>query len=177
VADHDHNLLSSRTARCARAINKQNYSGGDRLRYCRCTIFIGSFTLNTAVAIAEEEGMTQNDLAEAIESFVDKSMVEARVDTHEASYTLLATTRAYAFEKLIHSGEHDAIAARHAYFLSDRRREDDCLLHGQARALRKYRAKATNRISGIIRDSKALRDRIMPRRAIALRAVSSEFVS
>jgi hypothetical protein len=74
--------------------------------------------LNTAVAIAEEEGMTQNDLAEAIESLVDKSMVEARVDTHEASYTLLATTRAYAFEKLIHSGEHDAIAARHAYVLS-----------------------------------------------------------
>lgn len=88
--------------------------------YCvvGCAIFIRSFTLDTAVAIVEEEGMIQNDVAEAIESLVDKSMVEAAVDTHETSYRLLDTTRAYALEKLLHSGEHDALATRHANFLS-----------------------------------------------------------
>jgi predicted ATPase len=80
-------------------------------------IFIGSFTLDAAVAIVEE-GMSQNDVAEAIESLVDKSMVEAGVDTHETSYTLLDTTRTYALEKLLHGGEHDAITTRHANFLS-----------------------------------------------------------
>ena len=80
----------------------------------RVAIFIGSFTLDTAVAIVEEEGISQNDVAEAIESLVDKSMVEARVDTHQTSYRLLNTTRIYALEKLLHRGEHDAIATRHA---------------------------------------------------------------
>ena len=60
--------------------------------------------------------MSQNDVAEAIESLVDKSMIVAEVDTHETSYRLLDTTRAYALEKLLHSGEHDPIATRHADF-------------------------------------------------------------
>src|SRR5450631_682495 len=61
-----------------------------------------------------EEGMSQNDVAEAIESLVDKSMVEAGVNTHETSYMLLDTTRTYALEKLLQRGEHDAIATRHS---------------------------------------------------------------
>ena len=58
--------------------------------------------------------MSQNDVAEAIESLVDKSMVEAGVNTHETSYMLLDTTRTYALEKLLQRGEHDAIATRHS---------------------------------------------------------------
>jgi hypothetical protein len=77
-------------------------------------IFIGSFTLDTAVAIAEEEGMSENDVAGAIESLVDKSMIEAGVDTQQTSYRLLDTNRTYALEKLLHRGEHNAIATRHA---------------------------------------------------------------
>jgi predicted ATPase len=79
-------------------------------------VFIGSFTLHTAVAMLE--GVSQNDVAEAIESLVDKSMVEAGVDAHETSYRLLDTTRAYALEKLLHSGEHDALAVRRANVLN-----------------------------------------------------------
>ena len=90
----------------------------ERLVLRRVAIFIGSFTLDTAVAIVEERGMGQNDVAEAIENLVDKSIIEAGVDTHETSYRLLDTTRIYALEKLLHRGEHDAIATRHASFLS-----------------------------------------------------------
>jgi predicted ATPase/DNA-binding winged helix-turn-helix (wHTH) protein len=88
----------------------------ERLVLRRVAIFSGSFTLDNAVAIVDEEGMSQNDVAETIEGLVDKSMVEAGLDTHETSYRLLDTTRAYALEKLLQSGEHDAIAARHADF-------------------------------------------------------------
>jgi predicted ATPase/DNA-binding winged helix-turn-helix (wHTH) protein len=87
-----------------------------RLVLRRVAIFIGSFTLDTAVAVVE--GMSRNDVAEALESLVDKSMVEAGADTHETSYRLLDTTRTYALEKLLHRGEHDAITTRHANFLS-----------------------------------------------------------
>jgi predicted ATPase len=104
-----------RTLRATLDWSHDHLSEVERLVLRRGSIFIGSFTLDTAV---EEEGMSQNDVAEAIESLVDKSMVEAAVDTHETSYRLLDTTRAYALEKLLHSGEHDALATRHANFLS-----------------------------------------------------------
>jgi predicted ATPase len=102
-----------RTLRATLDWSHDHLSEVERLVLRRGSIFIGSFTLDTAV---EEEGMSQNDVAEAIESLVDKSMVEAAVDTHD--YRLLDTTRAYALEKLLHSGEHDALATRHANFLS-----------------------------------------------------------
>jgi predicted ATPase len=107
-----------RTLRATLDWSHDRLSDVERLALRRLAIFIGSFTLDGAIAIVEQEGMDQNDVAETIESLVDKSMVEAGVHTHEASYRLLDTTRAYALEKLVHSGEHDAIAIRHADFLS-----------------------------------------------------------
>jgi len=103
-----------RTLRATLDWSHDHLSEVERLVLRRVAIFIGSFTLDTAVAIVvvEEEGMSQNDVAEAIESLVDKSMVEAGVDTHEISYWLLDTIRTYALEKLLHKGEHDAIATR-----------------------------------------------------------------
>jgi predicted ATPase len=106
-----------RTLRATLDWSHDHLSEVERLVLRRVAIFIGSFTLDAAVAIAEE-GMRQNDVAEAIESLVDKSLVEAGVDTHETSYALLDTTRTYALEKLLHRGEHDAIAIRHANFLT-----------------------------------------------------------
>jgi predicted ATPase/DNA-binding winged helix-turn-helix (wHTH) protein len=106
-----------RTLRATLDWSHDHLSEVERRVLRRVAIFNGSFTLNSAVAIVEEQGMKQNDVAETIESLVDKSMLEAGVDTDETSYRLLDTTRAYALEKLLHSGEHDAIATRHADFL------------------------------------------------------------
>jgi predicted ATPase/DNA-binding winged helix-turn-helix (wHTH) protein len=105
-----------RTLRDTLDWSHDNLSEVERMVLRRLAIFIESFTLDTAIAIVGEDAMNQNDLAEAIESLVDKSMVEAGMDTHETSYRLLETTRSYALEKLLHSGEHGAIAARHANF-------------------------------------------------------------
>ena len=107
-----------RTLRAMLDWSHNHLSEVQRLVLRRVAIFIGPFTLDTAIAIVKEEGVSQNDVAEAIESLVDKCMVEAGVDTHKTSYRLLDTTRAYASEKLLHSGEHDVIAARHTNFLS-----------------------------------------------------------
>jgi predicted ATPase/DNA-binding winged helix-turn-helix (wHTH) protein len=105
-----------RTLRATLDWSHDHLSEVERLVLRRVAIFSGSFTLDTAIAIVGEEGLNQNDLAEAIESLVDKSMIVAEVDTHETSYRLLDTTRAYALEKLLQSGEQDAIAGRHADF-------------------------------------------------------------
>ena len=102
-----------RTLRATLDWSHDHLSEVERLVLRRVAIFMGSFTLDTAVAVVEE-GMSQNDVAEAIESLVDKSMVEAGVDPHETSYRLLDTIRTYALEKLLHRGEHDAIAAQDA---------------------------------------------------------------
>jgi predicted ATPase/DNA-binding winged helix-turn-helix (wHTH) protein len=89
-----------RTLRATLDWSHDHLSEVERLVLRRVAIFIGAFTLDAAAAIVEE-GMSQNDVAEAIESLVEKSMVEAVVDTHETSYRLLDTTRTYALEKLL----------------------------------------------------------------------------
>ena len=79
-------------------------------------IFVGRFTLEAALAVAGQEHTSRSGIADAVGSLVEKSLVEARIDAQGASYRLLDMTRSYALEKLIASGEHDAIATRHASY-------------------------------------------------------------
>jgi predicted ATPase/DNA-binding winged helix-turn-helix (wHTH) protein len=82
----------------------------------RMAIFRGRFTLEAALAVAEEEGIGRTDVWDAVGGLVHKSLIESRLDSREASYRLLDTTRSYAFEKLVASNEYESIAARHANF-------------------------------------------------------------
>jgi len=86
----------------------------ERVVFRRVSIFTGNFTLGAAVAVAEAEGTGQPDVTDAVGRLVEKSLIGSRSETRGTSYRLLDTTRAYAFERLVASGEHDAIAARHA---------------------------------------------------------------
>jgi predicted ATPase/DNA-binding winged helix-turn-helix (wHTH) protein len=83
----------------------------------RVAIFVGHFTLKAALTVAGQEGTDQSDVTDAVGSLVEKSLIGVRIDSQGASYRLLDTTRSYALEKLIASGEHDAIATRHANYL------------------------------------------------------------
>jgi predicted ATPase/DNA-binding winged helix-turn-helix (wHTH) protein len=115
----------------------------------RIAIFIGSFTLEGALAAAEHQDTGRCDAAEAIGSLVEKSLVVSRIDSRAVSYRLLDTTRSYALEKLIASGEHDPIATRHAIYSAqlmeansgdfyemgvpkDRQLMEDCLSNARA---------------------------------------------
>lgn len=88
----------------------------ERLVLRRMAIFRGRFTLEAALAVAEEEGIGRTDITDAVGNLVDKSLIEPRIDSPEASYRLLDTTRSYAFEKLVASNEDESVAARHANF-------------------------------------------------------------
>jgi tetratricopeptide (TPR) repeat protein len=88
----------------------------ERVVLRRMAIFRGRFTLEAALAVAEEEGIGRTDVTDAVGSLVDKSLIEPWIDSREASFRLLDTTRSYAFEKLVASNEYESVAARHANF-------------------------------------------------------------
>jgi len=107
----------------------------ERMALRRVAVFVGAFTLEAALVVAEQEGAGEFDVADAVASLVEKSLVISRIDAREVSYRLLDTTRSYALEKLAESGEHDAVAKRHAVYFSQilEAEEVDFLEAGPAR--------------------------------------------
>ena len=91
-------------------------SEAERVVLRRVAIFVGGFSLEGALASSGREDADRCNVADAIGSLVEKSLIVPRIDTFESSYRLLGTTRSYALEKLVASGEHDAVATRHAIY-------------------------------------------------------------
>jgi predicted ATPase/DNA-binding winged helix-turn-helix (wHTH) protein len=85
----------------------------------RClAIFAGDFTLAAASAVASGEGTAGTQALECMIDLVTKSLVAGDHTPGERYFRLLATTRAYAFEKLEESGDLEAVSRRHAeYYL------------------------------------------------------------
>ncbi|WP_051345977.1 winged helix-turn-helix domain-containing protein [Bradyrhizobium sp. th.b2] len=80
----------------------------------RIAIMVGHFSLETAIAVAEQTGLDRSEVAGAVENLVDKSLVAAWPGYQGTRYRLLDTTRCYALEKLAASGERNSVAERHA---------------------------------------------------------------
>ncbi|SDN12779.1 winged helix-turn-helix domain-containing protein [Afipia sp. GAS231] len=89
----------------------------ERVLLRRVAIFAGQFTPEAALAVAEEAGIDESEIAGALGNLVDKSLIGVWTSSQGPCYRLLDTTRAYALEKLAASGEQDSIAGRHASFL------------------------------------------------------------
>jgi predicted ATPase/DNA-binding winged helix-turn-helix (wHTH) protein len=88
----------------------------ERVLLRRVAIFVGQFTLEAALAVAEEAGIDESEIAGALGNLVNKSLIGLSTNSGAPCYRLLDTTRAYALEKLAVSGEQDSIAERHASF-------------------------------------------------------------
>jgi len=80
----------------------------------RLSVFAGDFTLEAAVAIAADPGLS--DVVDCVANLVSKSLIAADPRGEVARYRLLDTTRLYAFEKLKSSGELQQFARRHAEY-------------------------------------------------------------
>jgi predicted ATPase/DNA-binding winged helix-turn-helix (wHTH) protein len=85
----------------------------------RLSIFRGSFSVAAAVAVAATESITPDDIFINVANLVAKSLVVADRTGNVTRHRLLDTTRAYALEKLEHSGEAEQIRRRHARYCLD----------------------------------------------------------
>jgi predicted ATPase/DNA-binding winged helix-turn-helix (wHTH) protein len=80
----------------------------------RLSVFAGSFTMDAAAAVAADSAYAESDIVDRVVALVSKSLVAAGPVGSFSRLRLLATTRAYALDKLAESGEVDAIARRQA---------------------------------------------------------------
>jgi predicted ATPase len=90
----------------------------ERVVLRRVSILIGHFSLEAALAVAEQEGIYQSEVEDAVESLVNKSLILAWPSRRGMFYRLLDTTRSYALEKLVASGEHSSTAALYTSYLN-----------------------------------------------------------
>jgi predicted ATPase len=84
----------------------------------RLSVFVGDFLLPAACSVASEEEGYEANVAGAIVSLVEKSLVSTNEIGESTYYRLLDITRAYAKSKLTQGGEVDSVARRHAIFYS-----------------------------------------------------------
>jgi predicted ATPase/DNA-binding winged helix-turn-helix (wHTH) protein len=85
----------------------------------RIAVFTGVFSLESVRAVVVNGEVVTNDIVPGIANLVEKSLVAADVANSGVLYRLLDTTRAYAMEKLIESGERERLTRRHAEHYRD----------------------------------------------------------
>jgi predicted ATPase/class 3 adenylate cyclase len=89
----------------------------ERLLFRRLSVFSGGWTLEAAEAVVPAEGEPRTDLLDGLGSLVDKSLVtRLATESGAARFTMLATIREFAAERVEAAGEGDAVRARHAAF-------------------------------------------------------------
>jgi predicted ATPase/DNA-binding winged helix-turn-helix (wHTH) protein len=126
-----------RTLREAVEWSHQLLSPEEQAVFRRLGVFAGGFTLEAAQAVAEDDrGLDAWDVLEHLGRLVDKSLVLAEGEG-VPRYRLLETLRLFALEKLIESGEADAVRTAHrAHFLDVAESARDALLCNQPDAIR-----------------------------------------
>ncbi|MHA6645404.1 ATP-binding protein [Mesorhizobium sp. A623] len=90
----------------------------ERTTLRKLSIFVGVFSLDAAEAVASDHGETDTQVADALASLVEKSLISMTVVETRTTYRLLETTRAYALAKLAEAGEVDVVSARHASYFT-----------------------------------------------------------
>jgi predicted ATPase/DNA-binding winged helix-turn-helix (wHTH) protein len=76
----------------------------------RLAVFVGGFTLESACAAAADADLSPPDIADAVASLVEKSLVSVEIGNEATRFRLLETTRAYVLAKLAGTGEAEAVA-------------------------------------------------------------------
>ena len=89
----------------------------ERTVFNRLSVFRGGCTLEAAERVCAGGGIEPGDVLDLLTSLVDKSMVVADTAAEGATrYRLLETLRQYGHERLIESGQENAVCQRHVEF-------------------------------------------------------------
>jgi predicted ATPase/DNA-binding XRE family transcriptional regulator len=90
----------------------------ERRFFCGLSIFCGGWTLESAHAVAGDDGTDDFETLEMLESLVAKSLVVV-VPGVETRYRMLETIRAYGLERVTEAGEREARVRRFIRFFRD----------------------------------------------------------
>lgn len=106
-------LRRHQTLRAALEWSHQLLAPAQQVVLRRLGVFTGGFTLEAAQQVAEDDqGIDRWDVLEHLGALVEKSLVVAEGDA-VPRYRMLETTRLFALERLIESGESDDVRGRH----------------------------------------------------------------
>jgi predicted ATPase len=83
----------------------------------RLAVFRGSFTTDAAIAVAIDDTNERQWGLDVLSNLFVKSLLTADVDGDTVLYRMLDTTRDFAADKLVESGEFRLISHRHATYL------------------------------------------------------------
>lgn len=97
----------------------------------RLAVFQGGWSLTAAEAVLSDASLGAGEVLDTIGRLVERSMVG--VERGAATrYRMLDTLRQYATERLLATGEHDAMSQRHAEYFRDVVRDAESHLRGHA---------------------------------------------
>jgi predicted ATPase/DNA-binding winged helix-turn-helix (wHTH) protein len=91
-------------------------SGSERVVFRHLAVFVGAFTIDAALAVVTSTTINEQQVFEAIDSLVAKSMIATRPAGAMMRYRLLDTARSYALESSFDDAERTELAARHATY-------------------------------------------------------------
>ena len=94
-------------------------NASEKLLLQRVSVFAGGWTMEAAECVCIGAGVENAEVLDLMTSLADKSLVLAEEGDGQMRYRLLETVRQYAREKLIESGNGEALRERHRdYFLA-----------------------------------------------------------
>ncbi len=102
----------------------------------RVSVFAGAWTLSAAETVCADAHLAPADVLEPLNGLVDSYLIR-RPDKNEAEprFRMLESVREYANQKLIESGEYDALRARHCERCSALAEQAVIELTGRAQAM------------------------------------------
>jgi predicted ATPase/DNA-binding winged helix-turn-helix (wHTH) protein len=84
-------------------------TGGEQTALRRLAVFGGSFTLRTARPLAADRAFDGGEMIDEVAALAAKSLLTVDIDGSEPRFRMPNTTRAYALEKLLASGDAEAL--------------------------------------------------------------------
>ena len=91
----------------------------EQLVFDRLSVFVGPFDTADAVAVADDDDITELDVVDALTSLHDKSMCASDAGPDGHRYRLLETLRVFGRSNLETRGERDQMRRRHARHHAD----------------------------------------------------------
>jgi predicted ATPase/class 3 adenylate cyclase len=85
----------------------------ERIAFARLSVFAGGCTLEAAEAVLADDDLARDFVLDMLSSLIDKSLLMVDRSRPETRYAMLQTVRQYGEERLVASGDAEAVRARH----------------------------------------------------------------